>query len=101
MTVVSWIFVYGPMTVASFIVFAKVEWGFNLLVQAIEALVLAIFVIILTIWEFRTLELKLRPKKGAYRPTHGGPTAVMSGIEMDEKTLLRGKMSDAEDDYEV
>lgn len=57
--------------------------------------------IILSLLEFRSLTQLLKPQRGSYRPTGGMPDAVMSAVEMDEKTLLRGGPVDASDDYEV
>jgi hypothetical protein len=52
-TYFSFIFVYIPIIVADVLIFASVEWGYQLLILAIESFLLALLIIILTVLEFR------------------------------------------------
>lgn len=52
-TYFSFIFVYAPILVADILIFMQVQWGYQLLILAIESFILALFVIVLTIIEFR------------------------------------------------
>ena len=55
-TFFSFIFVYIPIIAADIVIFIRVEWGYQLLILAIESLILALIVIVLTIIEFRNPE---------------------------------------------
>lgn len=52
-TYFSFVFVYIPIIAADVIIFMQVEWGYQLLILAIESLILAILIFGLTIAEFR------------------------------------------------
>jgi len=99
-TYFSFIFVYCPIVIADFILFATVDWGYQLLVLAIESFIFALFIFFATIVEFKDHDkwftsgdeqfLRIKPRR---------LQGVMSGIEMDESSMIRGKGQD--DDYEV
>jgi len=52
-TYFSFVFVYVPIIIADIFIFVKVEWGYQLLVLGIESFMLSIFVMSLTVIEFR------------------------------------------------
>jgi uncharacterized membrane protein YagU involved in acid resistance len=52
-TYFSFIFAYGFIFVADLLIFAKVKWGYQLLVLGIETFILQILVIVLTWLESR------------------------------------------------
>mmetsp|Transcript_43828 Transcript_43828/g.42324 ORF Transcript_43828/g.42324 Transcript_43828/m.42324 type:complete len:385 (+) Transcript_43828:1678-2832(+) len=54
-TYFSFVFVYVPIIVADAFIYIQVEWGYQLLVLAIESLILAIFIMVLTVIEFRNV----------------------------------------------
>jgi len=73
-----------------------------LLILAIEAFLLAILIIVLTVIEFRNAERLLMTGDEQYiriKPKIGDNTLVRGGIDVDETTLIRSKMID--DDYEI
>ena len=102
-TYFSFIFVYLPILVADIIIWAKVQWGYQLLILSVESFILIIAQLILTFLEFRRLDkLVLRGDEQYTRikPKFINDTMVMSGmVDVDETTLVRGKVVD--DDYEV
>ena len=102
-TYFSFIFVYLPILVADIIIWAKVRWGYQLLILSVESFLLIIAQLILTFLEFRRLDkLVLRGDEQYTRikPKFINDTMVMSGmVDVDETTLVRGKVVD--DDYEV
>ena len=53
LTYFSFIFVYLPIIAADVLIFMQVEWGYQLLILAIESFILAIGITIATIIEFR------------------------------------------------
>lgn len=96
-------FAYLPILAASALVFYKIPWGYQLLVLAIEATVLALFIIILTILEFKnssTLfnsgdEQYVKIKQRSFMNLN-----VSSGApDLDESTLIRKKHGN--DDREI
>ena len=48
-TYFSFVFVYIPIIASSIIIFMQVIWGYQLLILGIEALILAILIVALTI----------------------------------------------------
>ena len=58
-TIFNFIFVYIPIIIADILIFAEIEWGYQLLVLAIESFILALLIIGLTIYELRKPELLL------------------------------------------
>ena len=103
----SFVFVYGPIFVADFLIFAEVKWGYQLFVLAIETMVIQIFIIIMTVIEFRGgAERLLNPKRSSVEFQRIKPSKnlrVMGGLEddddyeegipdMDEKTLIRSRV---------
>ena len=93
----SFIFVYAPIIIADIFIFANVKWGYQLLVLGIESFILAIFLTVIMILELRNPhdmfmsgdEQYSRIKPKGY---DGDTMLVMSGIQMDESTLIRGKV---------
>jgi hypothetical protein len=68
----------------------------------IEAFILAILIIVLTIIEFRNAERLLMTGDEQYiriKPKVGDQTMVRGMVDVDESTLIRSKMID--DDYEI
>ena len=49
----SFVFCYGFIFLADIVILSRVEWGYQLLVLAIETIVLQIIIIVLTVLEFR------------------------------------------------
>ena len=49
----SFIFSYGFIFIADFIIFSKIKWGYQLLILAIETLILQTLIIVLTYLESR------------------------------------------------
>jgi hypothetical protein len=81
-----------------------VEWGYQLLVLAIESFLLAILITLLTILEFRHPEKLLQSGDEQYiriKPKQmGGVSNVMGGfVDVDETTMIRSRVVD--DDYEI
>ena len=101
-TYFSFIFVYLPILAASVVIFIQVQWGYQLLILGIEAFLLAILIIVLTILEFRNAERLLMTGDEQYisiKPKIGDNTMVRGMVDVDETTLIRSKMID--DDYEI
>ena len=48
-TYFSFVFVYIPIIASSALIFIQVKWGYQLLILGIEALILAIVIIVLTV----------------------------------------------------
>jgi hypothetical protein len=48
-TYFSFVFVYIPIIACSALIFVQVQWGYQLLILGIEALILAIVIIVLTL----------------------------------------------------
>lgn len=102
LTYFSFIFVYAPIIAASVLIFFQVKWGYQLLILAIEAVILSIAIIILTIIEFRHPERLLMSGDEQYiriKPRIIDGTMVRGMVDVDESTLIRSKMVD--DDYEI
>lgn len=49
----SFVFCYGFIFIADILIIFRVEWGYQLLVLAIETIFLQVLVIVLTVLEFR------------------------------------------------
>ena len=102
-TYFSFVFVYIPIIASSIMIFIQVKWGYQLLILGIEAFILAILIIVLTIYEFKNPERLLMSGDEQYiriKPRVGDNTNVMGAmIDVDETTLIRSKVID--DDYEI
>ena len=103
----SFIFCYGFIFIADIIILAKIGWGYQLYILAIETLVLQILLIILTVIEFRKgADGLLKDQDEQFsmiKPNNKGQVKVMGGIEeeddyqegipdVDEDTLIRSKI---------
>lgn len=102
-TYFSFVFVYIPIIASCVIIFLQVTWGYQLLILGIEALILAVIVVALTIQEFRNPERLLMSGDEQYiriKPRLGDNTSVMGAmVDVDESTLIRARVID--DDYEI
>jgi hypothetical protein len=100
-TYFSFLFVYGPILAADVILFMTVEWGYQLLILAIESALLAVLITILTIIELRNPEKLLLSGDEQYiriKPKNFNLGNVM-GVDVDESTLIRSRVID--DEYEI
>ena len=102
----SFVFCYGFIFLADIVILSRVEWGYQLLVLAIETIVLQIIIIILTVLEFRKGAKDLLNTQGdqfAILKPSKGQVRVMGGIDdeddyeegipdIDEDTLIRSKI---------
>jgi len=101
-TYFSFVFVYLPILGASVVIFMQVKWGYQLLILGIEAFLLAILIIVLTLLEFKNPERLLMSGDEQYiriKPKIGDNTMVRGMVDIDESTLIRSKMID--EDYEI
>ena len=102
-TYFSFVFVYIPIIASSVIIFMQVVWGYQLLILGIEALILSIIIVALTIQEFRNPERLLMSGDEQYiriKPRVGDNTNVMGAmVDVDETNLIRARVID--DDYEI
>lgn len=103
----SFIFSYGFIFIADFMIYAKVKWGNQLLILGIETALLQILVIILTYLESRKPPAELlsvgSTQYTSINPLRKGEVKVKSGIEyesddyeegipdVDETLMLRSK----------
>ena len=94
MTHFHFIFVYGPIFVADFIIIVSTRWGHQVLVLAIETALLQALLMYLTINEFKDPQYlytdqskysKLRPKKQAQVAVMG----LFEEHELDEEQLIK------------
>ena len=53
-TYFSFVFVYGFIFMADVLVFLRIEWGYQLVILAIETCILQVLIICLTCYEFKT-----------------------------------------------
>lgn len=100
----SFVFCYPFIFIADFIIMARVQWGYQLLVLGIETFVLQLLVIALTVLEFRkSAQALLNPHNDQFamiKPSRqlkvmavGDEDDYQEGIpEVDEDTLIRSKL---------
>ena len=107
----SFVFCYGFIFIADIMIIFRVNWGYQLLVLAIETIVIQVFIIVLTVLEFRTDPRTLLTADDDDFPTDrllngkkkGSQVRVMGGFEdddeyeegipdIDEDTLIRSKI---------
>lgn len=100
------VFVYAPIFVADVYIFFAVGWGHQVLVLAIETFILQLFVMYLTLEEFKDPEkMYLQSEMADYqtlKPRKNGQIAVMGAFDddgIDELNLVRLDQGDHE--YEV
>ncbi len=101
-TYFSFLFVYGPILAADVILFMTVEWGYQLLILAIESALLAVLITILTIIELRNPEKLLLSGDEQYiriKPKSFNNLGNVMGVDVDESTLIRSRVID--DEYEI
>jgi len=92
-TYFSFVFVYIPIIIADVIIFLQVEWGYQLLILAIESFMLAILIIVLTIIEFRYPERLLMSGDEQYirikpKGFDGGPNVRVLWLMLMRAHLL-------------
>lgn len=86
MTYFHYIFVYGPIFVADFLIIVATKWGHQVLVLAIETALLQTLVIYLTLREFKDPQYLYsdQSKYSKLRPKKQGQVAVMGLFEEHE-----------------
>ena len=103
----SWVFCYGFIVIADVLILARVDWGYQLVILAIETLVLGGIIVLLTVLEFaKGADRLLKDSDETFtmiKPNQG-QVKVMAGFEdpeddyeegipdVDEDTLIRSKI---------
>ena len=101
-TYLSFLFVYIPIIAADVVIFLQVEWGYQILILAIEGATLAVLVAVLSIFELRNAERLLLTGDEQYiriKPKAYNNLGNVMGVDVDESTLIRSRVMD--DEYEI